>query len=82
MIKATLNRADGTKLLIIGLSKLNVQKLKEGKPAKISLADVNQTDLSRIGEIVIMYGETEKHIMDELQQHADLPPVKIDPKLT
>lgn len=80
MIKATLNRGD-KKILILGVSKLNVERLQKDMPIKVLLSDINQVDLSCISEIVIMYGETEQTIMDELQKHADLPPLKIDPTL-
>jgi len=57
MIKAKLS--NGT--LILGLSALNVQKLKEGMPIVF-----DATELGYAGDICICYGATEEDIARDL----------------
>lgn len=52
-------------LLIIGLSKINLERLQNGQPA--SNAQTGQT-------ILIIYGETELHIQNDLSELGLLPP--------
>jgi hypothetical protein len=59
MIKA---RAGNT--VIFGLSKLNLEKLQEGKPIAIDGAHVGLDGT----QILIMYGETELAIIHELEE--------------
>jgi hypothetical protein len=59
MIKA---RAGNT--VIFGLSKMNIERLQEGKPIAIDGAQVGIEGIS----ILIMYGETEIAIVHELQE--------------
>lgn len=54
MIKARATKEDGSHLLIFGLSKMNLKKLKEGKPIKVDLSEMGLP-----GEMLIFYGETE-----------------------
>ena len=61
MIKAKLTRPDGTGVLILGLSKGNIQQLKDGKPIMFD-ADVFGIQ----GEVFIVYGETEMEICKDL----------------
>jgi hypothetical protein len=49
------------KLVMFGLSEMNLQKLREGKPIKINMGDL---DLE--GEVVIFYGKTEADMEREL----------------
>ena len=81
MIKALLNRGNGKKTLIVGLSESNIDLLQKDMPARVPLDDVKETDLSSIDEILILYGRTEKDIMEDLAKYATLPPVKFDPRL-
>lgn len=69
MIKAKCN--DGT--LIFGLSKENVSKLQEGKPILINLKDMGLEDR----KVIIMYGETEEKMYEDLVDLIDLNKTKI-----
>jgi hypothetical protein len=61
MIKfsATVN---GRKLIGFGLSALNVERIKEGKPIYISLDEMK---LPLSADVLIVYGETEEAILEE-----------------
>lgn len=61
MLKATMRNG---RLVLLGLSELNIQKLKEGKPILVNGGDVGIPGK----EIVIMYGQTEQDIAKELEQ--------------
>lgn len=50
--------------VIFGLSKMNLEKLQEGKPIVFDGATVGLIGT----RIVIMYGETELHIIHELEE--------------
>jgi len=63
MIKAKLS--DGT--LILGLSALNIAKLKEGMPI---LFDGRPVGL--VGYVAILYGETEDDIMREIHNELHI----------
>ena len=62
MIKAVGKSPDGSPMIFLGISALNVEKLKEGKPILVNLAD-----LGLEGKIAIIYGETEDEIERDLQ---------------
>lgn len=64
MIKAKLSNGD----LVFGLSEENVRRLKEGQPVKINLKDMGLEDRN----ILIVYGETEEKIYEEMLPHIDL----------
>ena len=64
MIKAKATIKGGRPLYLFGLSELNLQRLREGKPITIQLEP-----MGGVGEILIMAGETEADIAREL---ADL----------
>lgn len=64
MIKFTADRA-GRTLIGLGISAGNVQRLKEGKPIHIHLEELN---LPWKADIMIMYGETEQALADELEE--------------
>ena len=64
MIKAKATLRGDRPLYILGLSALNLAKLREGRPMVIQLEDMGGS-----GEVVIMFGETEGDIAREL---ADL----------
>ena len=59
MIKARSTKGD----LILGLSEENVKRLKDGQPIKFNMKEILGID----AECVIMYGETERHIMRDLE---------------
>lgn len=69
MIKAKCN--DGT--LIFGLSKENVDRLKQGKPILINLKDMGLEDR----QVIILYGETEEKMYEDLVDLIDLKKTKI-----
>ena len=69
LIKAVTTLDDGRKLLILGLSEMNIRELKKGRPISIELEK-----LGLEGQIAIVYGETEADIVDELSKHFKLPP--------
>lgn len=63
MIKAILSSDDGSQILLLGLSRLNMDKLLEGLPIAVDIK-VNGVHL-RIG---IVGGETEEAIAAELMK--------------
>lgn len=70
MVKFAARRADGGMILGFGIAAGNVERLKEGRPILIRLADLDiPFDVtSRASEIVIFYGETEEALEAELDQ--------------
>ncbi len=69
MIKA---RTDNT--FIFGLSENNVKKLKEGMPILFNLKEQGLGDIDM--NVLICYGETEHHIVKELNEHGLVDPMK------
>jgi hypothetical protein len=65
MIKFTAKTATHGTLIGLGISAGNITRLKEGKPIHVNLAELN---LPWRGEIMIMYGETENDIQEELKE--------------
>ncbi len=61
MIKARATLADDRPLFVIGLSAMNFTKLREGKPIVFNLES-----MGGVGEVLIMFGETETEIAAEL----------------
>lgn len=55
-------KARAGNVVIFGLSRLNLERLQEGKPIMFDGAEVGLDG----NKIVIMYGETEQAIADEL----------------
>lgn len=64
MIKARLDNG----MVILGLSEINIQKLKEGFPIKF-----DGRPLGFPGDVGIVYGETEIAILHDLQKSAGRP---------
>lgn len=61
------------KLVGLGLSKMNLKKLKAGQPIL-----VNGSDIGIENDILIMYGATEKDIIKDLQENGFIKtPVEI-----
>ncbi len=69
MIKALCIK-NGNPLFVFGLSETNIQLLKDGKPIVVDLTDLGCSG----GKVVITYGETEAHIVQELHKAGLLPP--------
>lgn len=59
MIKAKSTKGD----MVLGISEENVKRLKEGQPIKFNMKEILGID----ADCVIMYGETERHIMHDLE---------------
>jgi len=62
MVKATSKDAAGRITYLFGLSALNLQRLREGKPISFELEPLGGS-----GHVYIMFGETEELIVEELQ---------------
>lgn len=62
MIKFTGIGDNGRKMLGIGLSEGNIQKLKEGKPIHFSAEEVKMAGF----DVLIMHGATEQEIVKQL----------------
>jgi hypothetical protein len=58
MIKATAGN-----LIILGLERMNIQRLTEGKPIKVDMADLGMPGK----QVVIMFGETKEDMIKELE---------------
>jgi hypothetical protein len=67
MIKATATSGVGEKLVILGLSEVNVQNLKDGKPLVVEMWELGYT-----GKLVIMYGETEDKIAEQFRANIEI----------
>lgn len=68
MIKCVIKRENNGPLIVFGLSKMNIEKLKDGMPMKINLKELNLD-----GEVYIFAGETEAEMMKEMQDAGLLP---------
>lgn len=66
MIKAKLT--DGS--VVVGLSRLNCEKLLQGKPINLQLKEMGLPDI----RILIVGGESEQSIMNELTKHIPMEP--------
>lgn len=65
MIKFVSSGADGTQLIGLGLSALNVKRLKDGNPILVRGAELGQP---KLGDILIFYGKDEKTMADQLRK--------------
>lgn len=63
MIKAVATGADGRTMILLGLSKMNVQKLKEQKPIMLQLEEFGIR-----ASLLILYGETDAAIVEEIKK--------------
>lgn len=64
MIKAVLDNRDGSKTVLLGLSRENTNRLHQDMPIKVDLAEFGlDTTLS----IVLIGGETEGAILNDVQ---------------
>lgn len=59
MIKALL----GTDVAVLGLSRTNIDRLLQGKPIMVNLAEIGL----RNQQVVIIAGETEQDIVEDLR---------------
>lgn len=65
MIKFVANSDSGRTLIGLGLSAGNLQRLKEGKPIHIHFEEIN---LPWNASLMIMYGDTEDAMKEELKE--------------
>lgn len=70
VIKLGTRRNDGAPLIILGLSENNLEQLRKGRPIPIQFGEIG---VPGDGEIVIMWGQTEKAIMQEIQTVLGAP---------
>ncbi len=69
MIKAKAEGPNGP-VLLFGISEENVKRMMSGNPVAINLAEMGMH-----GQILIIYGKTERAIIEELQANGiELPP--------
>lgn len=71
MIKATGGGEDGRKFVLLGLSEMNVGKLREGKPVHIFGAE-----LGIAHDIIIFWGPTEDALAADLSKHFGREPTR------
>lgn len=62
MIKAKIGN-----VAVLGITEENIKLLKEGKPVRVKLKEMNMPDI----EVVILYGKTEQDIYNELKPGID-----------
>ena len=67
MIKAVAHNEAGAKILILGLSSKNLEKLKESKPIAFPTTELEK--LHGFDMVVIVWGETEEEIVEEIRKH-------------
>lgn len=77
MIKFHGTASDGSELIGIGLSRENCRRLLDGKPIHFKLADMAPSGLQLKGEVLIIGGETEQDITDQLHQSGALENARV-----
>lgn len=70
MLKAVATSKDGRKLLVLGLSRRNMELLMENKPIVV---DTARYGIEGGAHIVLLGGETEESIQAEMAKHLKLP---------
>lgn len=68
MIKLRLRRENGEPFVVLGLSEMNLKKLREGFPIAFPLTEIG----CGLGELMIMGGETEATIMREVERNIGI----------
>lgn len=56
--------------LIIGITEGNVERMKDDKPVKFSLAEMG-LDGSRVKEVVVFYGKDEQALFNQIKPGVD-----------
>jgi Predicted kinase len=78
MLRGSIKR-NGVPLLLCGLTELNVERLKNNMPIKAALSTFCP---DMVGDIVIMYGETERHLERTLEEaNATAENSFVDPRV-
>ena len=67
MIKVKTTMKDGRLLIVLGLSDINVQRIKSGEPIYFDMDQLKITDEDRLGGVVVMYGRDEASMTRDLQ---------------
>lgn len=62
MVKATATLEDGRVLIVLGISELNVVKLKKGEPIYFDPAALKIAPGTTIGAITVFYGRDEEEL--------------------
>lgn len=71
MIKFTMRKRNGRRVFGMGLSDVNVDRLKRGQPILVQL---DQLDEAFPAEVVIFHGTTERAIEDKLMAYGLIGP--------
>lgn len=82
MLKLVYTRPDGAPVLLLGLSKANLERLPNDRPIRVVLSELGQ-DLSQLAEVVIFAGGTEAEMMDQVARAGLIGPdtdVRVDPR--
>lgn len=74
MLKMKVSYPDGRPLFVLGLSEMNLRKLRDGDPILVKLATLGGTD-----DVLIYAGATEKSMMKDLQDAGLLPAAGANP---
>lgn len=77
MIRAVATKANGTKVLLLGVDEDNVQRLKDGRPIH-----VNAEAYGLPCDVIIVYGKTMQHVIDELKAAGFEVPIDRAPVVT
>jgi len=83
MIIARSRTGTGKELLILGLSRANIERMTSGKPVHVKEATHGE-GIPDGWEIVIMFGETEQEMQKQFVEAGMIGPetkVNIDPRL-
>jgi hypothetical protein len=67
MLKAVAHSDTGETLVILGLSDINVEKLKEGLPILVEMEE-----LGFKGKLAIIYGETEDALAKQFKDNMEI----------
>jgi hypothetical protein len=66
VIKGVLTKADGTPILLLGVTGESVTRIVAGEPIRVAADEVEAMSLPRV-EVVIMYGKTHQDVVDQLR---------------
>lgn len=84
MVIARATRSNGGELLILGLSRMNLQRIIDGKPLHVR-REVHGDGIPEGWEIVVFTGENEQAMQKMFVKEGLIGPdtkVNIDPRLT
>lgn len=75
MIKASVETSSGRRLFVLGLSDMNLQKLRGGQPIMVRL---DQLGGPPGHDVMICWGVTEAAIVEDFRKHGLLPAADAD----